>query len=180
MWRSLVENTWLALHVIYRGKRRKSLYGNGNWDDRAYGFFMRNMVGNGLFTLTKMGWYYRICFYLNDLYPDLLSRNPFEEPEYFEFPYKTVTIDHMYLVYQMTDRFSLLRIAEERGMKYDEFFDYVVNHIYSENEPLTKPKYKLMHYEVMGKPSYVSEKGFNAAEKKKINTPRKFTYKVHG
>ena len=180
MWRALVENTWLALHFIFRGKRRKHTFGNGNWYDRAYGYFMRNMVGNGFHTMTQTRWYYRVAFYINDLYPDFLSRSPFDEPEYFRFPYKTVTIDHMYLVYQMEERFDLLNIAEKRAMYFDKFLDYVVNHIYSVNEKLDKPKYKLMHYGEVQKPAYVSVKGFSYEKAKRINTPSRFAQTTHG
>lgn len=178
MWRALVENTWLALHFIYRGKRRKRLFANGVWYERAYSYFMRNIVGNGLYTLTRSRWYYRMASYLNDLYPDLLSSNPFEEPERFVFPYATVTLDHMYLVYQMDERFDLLKIAEERGMMYDKFFDYVINYTYTENDKLTKPKYKLMHYGDAEELAYFSVKGFSYSNR--INTPASFVNKAHG
>jgi len=179
MWRSLIENSWLSLHLIFRGKRRKHLFGNGDWQDRAYSYFMRTMVGQSFHCLTRTRWYYRIAFYLNDLYPDFLSRNPFEEPEYFLFPYNTVTLDHMYLIYQMEDRFDLLKIAEERKLDINRFLNYVVNHVYSLNEKLDKPKYQLMHYGST-KPAYVSVKGFSYQKVKRINIPGKFVSRAHG
>lgn len=181
LWRMMVEILWLSLHFIYRGKRRKSLYANGDWYDKAWGYYMRGVVGYPNQSLTRSVWFYRIASYLNDFYPDFLSRDPFVDPDYFRFPYATVTIDHMHLVYQMPDRFDLLRIADERKMNFDEFFDFVVNHMMCLNEASGKKEqiYRLPQFGQSSSALYVRYSKFNKETMRHINKPPKWTKKPY-
>lgn len=180
-WRMMVESLWLSLHFIYRGKRRKSLYANGDWYDKAWGFFMRTIVGYPNQSFMRSGWFYRVASYLNELYPDFLSRDPLADPGHFRFPYDTVTIDHMHLVYQMPDRMDLLRIAEERGMKFDEFFDYVINHMMCLNEQYKKDGqlYRLPQFGQSSNALYVRYLKFNKEPMRHINRPAKWRQKLY-
>lgn len=182
LWRMMIEYLWMSLHFVYRTKRRKSLYANGDWYDKAWGFFMRSIVGFPNQSLTRSTWFYRIASYLNEIYPDFLSRDPFLEPDYFKFPYETVTLDHMHLVYQMPDRFDLLRIAEERKMHYDAFFDYVINHMMCLNELSGKKDqlYRLPQFGQSSNALYVRYAKFNKETMRHITMPPKWTKKPHG
>lgn len=114
----------------------------------AYGYFVRHLVGLPNFGLTRNVWSFRVGTYLKDLFPEYLAHDPWEEPEYFKFPFKNIGIDHMFFVYQMPERFNLLQIAENHNMSYDAFYNYVVNYIYCVNEQQapsdTKPKFHLV------------------------------------
>lgn len=185
-FRCLVEHTWLGLNFVYRGKRRKGLYSNGDWYDRAYGYFMRQMVGLPGIFMTRSGWFYRIGTYLNDLFPGYLSHDPWEEPEYFKFPFENIGIDHMYFVYQMPERFNLLQIAEDRNMSYNEFYDFVVNYIYCANDRnkelqyVNKPKFRIKNHGRTSSAAYVTYSEFKPISLRLITTPPKYRYKIHG
>lgn len=180
-WRNMVESLWLSLHFVYRGKRRKYLWGNGDWYDKAWRYFTSAMVGYPTQLLTRNGSFYRLSSYLNDLYPDFLSRDPFTDPDYFKFPYENLSLDHMYLVYQMPDRFDLLHLANERKMNFDEFFDYVINHIMNLNE-LSKKGEQLYTVPNFGQgvtALYVVYRKFDKAPMRYINKPPRWTQKPY-
>ena len=77
------------------------------------------------------------------MYPGFEEGNPFENPEFYKFPYKNVSVDYMLVVYQMDDRLGLLDIAEKQNMSYARFLDYVINHAYSVNDELNYIKYSI-------------------------------------
>jgi hypothetical protein len=60
--------------------------------------------------------------------------SPFENPDYYKFPYKNISPDFLILVWRMKERLALLKIADEKKMTYAVFMDYVINYIYCYNE----------------------------------------------
>lgn len=176
----LVVRIWLAQHFIFRGKRRKALFANGDWYDRAYGYFMRTIVGCANLALTRSPWFYRMGTYINDMFPKFLEYSPFENPEYYAFPFKTVTIDHMVLVYQMPERWNLLDIAEERGMLYDEFYDYVINYALCDNDTRARPRFTIRDHALRPLLPSISVKGYRVGTMKNIRIPTKFKNRLHG
>jgi len=100
LWRATIENTWLALNFVYRNQRRRHIMRNGAFIDKAWAFFTRTIVGYQLKTLTNNRWYYSIACFFKDLYPDMLDKDPFKDPDAFKFPFKHISMDHMALVYR--------------------------------------------------------------------------------
>lgn len=181
IWRQTLQFIWLNLHFIYRGKRRKHLFANGPWLERAYGYFMREMVGTPLTFLTRSGWFFKVATYIDDLYPDFLENDPFKNPELYKFPYKTATIDFMYFVYQMPHRLELLRIAEEQEMNYDQFVDYVINYVMTENEgDPRKVQYKVMRMDAPTDAPYIGYDSYRPLRARYMKTPARWRNKKHG
>ena len=76
-----------------------------------------------------------IMEYIEDFYGDDFMRgNPFEDPKSFAFPFKGLTYDHLMCVYQMPERWDLLKYAMEKKMRPMDFLDYVANFIFCYNE----------------------------------------------
>lgn len=180
LFKSTIEFIWLNLHFIYRGERRKNLFANGPWVERAYGFFMRQVVGTPLFVLTRSGVFFKIATYLDDLFPEFLDQDPFKNPEYFKFPYETVSLDYLYFVYQLPERIDLLRIAEERKMNYNQFVDYVINHVLSVNEETGTNAYRLKRLDAPTDSPYVWHEDYRPLRARYMKTPAKFRKKAHG
>lgn len=180
MFRQAIEFIWLNLHFIYRGERRKNLFANGPWVERAYGYFMREMVGTPLFIMTRSGTFFKIATYLDEMFPRFLDEDPFKNPEYFKFPYKYATLDYMYFVYQLPERMDLLRIAEEKKMNYNQFVDYVVNHVLSVNEETGKNAYRIKRLDAPTDSPYIWHEDFRPLRARYMKVPAKFRKKLHG
>lgn len=126
MFDFIVKEIWLEQHFTYKGVRRHKRAGNGYTNDWVFGFFMNRMVGKGhKFVLNFI--FQAVSTYLKDLYPDFMIRDPFLEPEYYKFPYKNVSLDHMAFVYMMHNRLEMLDYAEEKNMKFGDFANWAYN-----------------------------------------------------
>jgi hypothetical protein len=79
--------------------------------------------------------------YLSTLFPNFDTENPFENPDYFKYPFKNISFDFFPLVRQMDERMELLEMADKEDMTYAEFVDYVLNHCFSTNDELGRDKY---------------------------------------
>jgi hypothetical protein len=98
----------------------------------------------------------KIITYFDDFFPDFDEHNPFEEPEYFKYPYEYVSTAHLVLVYQMDERMDLLKKAEEEKMTYYEFLDFVLNYTLCVNDDLGKTVYTFRKPKVTNQfPPYV-------------------------
>lgn len=106
--------------------------------------FLRRYVGHDTQIITKGHLFNKLeNYYFDILFPGFMEGNPFENPEYYKFPYKNISVEYLTLVYQLDDRFELLKEADEQKMSYERFLDYVINHVYSENDILGRDRYKL-------------------------------------
>lgn len=125
---------WLQRRFFYRGYQRKRSGWNNFMVDNAFATFVRHYLKMNSRILTSSFYYMRTEVYFRDFFPEFDKKNPFRNPEYYEFPYKNITIDFLTVVYQMPERLDLLAKAEEEGMSYAEFIDYVVNYVLCYNE----------------------------------------------
>ena len=128
----LVKLTWLFRRFCYRGRRRKHLGSQGYDLDGSFGVFMRRYVGFDQRTITRYYLYRKVISYFDDFFPGFDIGNPFTEE--YEYPYKYMKMDMLFLVYQMPERLDLLKIGEERKMNLTQFEDYVINYIKCYNE----------------------------------------------
>ena len=129
----LVKYIWLTRRFTYDGKRRKNFFRNGIYMDRAFGIFMRSYVGfENRFIMSTYASGGKIASYFDDFFPNFDNGNPFKED--YRYPYKNITLEYLMLVYQMEERLGLLEFAEEKGMSYTTFLDFVINYISCYNE----------------------------------------------
>lgn len=134
MWLLSLQYYWLQRKFLNKGVR-KTKHGRTHMRiDTAYSTFIKHYIGSSYQLLTCSFTFGKIVGYISDFIPKFDKRNPFNNPEEFEFPYKNVSLAHMMLVYQMDERLDLLKEAEEKKMSFYQFLDFVINYINSVNE----------------------------------------------
>lgn len=137
-WRELfriaVVYLWLEKQITYNGKRRLRRYKNGHVPDQTFGRFMAQEVGIDQAMLTRSRWFNAASYFMADYMKDFLDHDPYEEPEYFSWPFEHVTIDFYSYIYQVETRKELLAHAEENDMTFLDFKNWVNNYVLSYNE----------------------------------------------
>lgn len=124
----IVKFMWLARKFMFRGKLRKKYRRNGYYPDRAWGMFLRNYVGlDNRIWFTRHSLLTKIVTYMDDFFPNFDEGNPFKEK--YEFPFKFITLDYLYVVIDLPERMDLLRIAERKQLPYTEYLDYLSNYV---------------------------------------------------
>jgi len=161
IFESVVNFVWLELHFVNNGRRRKSRSSNCIKDDQAFSQFMRRDVGTGHKTLTSNLTFTIITTYLKDFFPDFLDHDPRDEPEYFKFPYKFISLEHLGFVYKVHNRLEMLEYAEEREMKFAVFSNWAVNQVFCYNDEMGKDIYTLTkagyHWAHINRPDITKE-----------------------
>lgn len=142
----IVKQVWLEQKFLYNGARRAGRFANGNTPDWAFSYFMKSIVGISQKPLTTGFIFVSLPSYIPDLFPTFSDHNPFEEPEFFKFPYKNITIDHMMFCYQYHDRIEMLKEADEKVMNIKEFMDWATNHVLSYNKDKSKEIYSICRH----------------------------------
>ena len=135
-WMSVVKSSWLFFKFTYKGRRRAQMYGNAMDIDAAFTVFHKQYVGVDIKVFARtMPFFNKLFSYFSEIYPNFDEHNPFdEEDDYFDYPYKNVSIDHMITIYQMPERLEILDYVEAHPMNYNEFLDWILNYINSYNE----------------------------------------------
>jgi len=111
----------------------------------AFVKLLRRNVGKDIQIVTRSKSFAKLETYFNDLFPGFDEGNPFENPDYYKFPFRNISVDFLLVVHQLDDRMALLKIADDRKMSYAVFMDYVINHVYSANEELGRQRYEIVH-----------------------------------
>jgi len=122
----LVKIIWLSKRFKYDGHVKTKVGFNGPYIARPYCVFSRWFLNHDTKFMTSSQ-YMKIISYFDDLFPDFDKDNPFNTK--YEYPYKFMNLDCMFLVYRIPERLELLKTGEERQMNYCKFVDYVINHI---------------------------------------------------
>lgn len=140
--------------VRYAWLRRKFAYGNEKATPQmrknsiqfcsAFMKFSRRHIGMDPQLITRSRFFQCVEPYFDTLFPGFDEGNPFDNPEYYKFPFKNISIDFLMTVYQLEERIDLLKVADERMMSYAVFADYVINHILSVNQGLDRERYKII------------------------------------
>jgi hypothetical protein len=164
-----VKYYWLSRRFCYMGKKRDKLMANGWKMENAFGVFMKNFVGyNNRVILEPTSMSSKLVgSYICDLFPNFDLGNPFEEK--YEYPYKYMNLGCLFLVYQMEERFELLKYGEEKRMNFAEFSDYVLNYIKCFNDELGEEKYTYLYSNRVA--PYIKNQ-FNKYGRKKAKTRR--------
>lgn len=125
----IVRSGWLYRRFCYRGCHRSKSRSNGVELDRAFGVFLRRYVGieNRMLNSGKGVKMIALYTYLDDLFPNFDETDPFQDD--ISFPFKNLNTACLILVYKMDERMELLRYADDKGMNYTEFMDYILNYI---------------------------------------------------
>lgn len=142
LFNHLVKYIWLVRRFTYSGKLRDKHKNNGIFIDRAFGLFMRNVVGiDNRFYISGHS-LSKIVTYMDDFFPNFNEGNPFEEN--YEYPYQYMNLSCLSAVYQMEERMELLNRCDKRKMSYTQFLDYVLNYILCLNDELGVEKYSFI------------------------------------
>ena len=126
---------------------------------------MRRSVGKDPQAITRGSDFGRIESYFDELYPEFLERDPFQEPEYYKFPYQNISMDFLLVVYQMDNRLELLKDADERNLPIAKFMDKVDEYVMAENVKLPISRYLVKHTTDSHFPFYVVD--LNKRKKKR-------------
>lgn len=129
----IIKHAWLEQHFLFNGMRRVKRSGNGNILDWAFSYFMKALVGISQKPLTDGIFFSSVQTYIKDFFPNFTDHDPFEEPEFFKYPYKHVTLDHLAFVYQCHNRLELLDEAEKRSMNIRDFMNWATNWMFCYN-----------------------------------------------
>jgi len=133
---------WLTGQYSYKGKVKSDTFVKGKKKEVnlfnksinvSYGVFMKRYAKvDNRFIHNRTNW--AIVSYLNDFFPDFYNRNPFEEE--MKYPYKFMMLEFIVPVYQLPERIELLDYGETMKMSYQQFIDYVINHVNCKNDEL--------------------------------------------
>jgi hypothetical protein len=106
--------------------------------------FLRIYIGHDIHIITKWFFFPKLeTYYLDTLIPGFEDGNPFENPEYYKFPFENISLEYLYPVYQLDDKIELLQEADKQKMSFAVFLDYLINHVLCENDRLGYEKYTL-------------------------------------
>lgn len=130
----MVNEVWLEQKFTYGGVRRNGRSGNGYTADSVFAFFMRAVVGISQKPFTAGFFFIAIPTYFKDFFPNFSDHDPDDEPEYFKYPYKHVTLDHLAFVYQVHNRLELLDWAEEHAMTIHDFENWATQQCFAYND----------------------------------------------
>lgn len=107
----------------------------------AFVKYLRRGIGKDIQVITKGKFFSKLELFFSELYPDFEEENPFVNPDYYKFPFKNISLEYMVVVHQLDDRIALLKHADEKEMTYAVFLDFIINHVYTENEILGRKRY---------------------------------------
>lgn len=154
-----VKLSWLRRKFSYNGhKARMPIYASSRMYHGKFVKFMRRYIGHDIQIITKGYFFSKLeTYYFDTLFPGFMDGNPFENPDYYKFPYKHISMEYLTLVYQLDDRFELLKEADKNKMSYAVFLDYIINHILSENEVLGRERYTLTQNSSRAYPYFIRD-----------------------
>ena len=154
-----IKLSWLRRKFTYAGKKAKiPMYASSRSFVGKFTKFIRRFLGHDIQIITKGYFFSKLeTYYFNTLFPGFEEGNPFTNPEYYKFPYQNISLEYLILVYQLDDRFELLKEADKQKMSYAVFLDYVINHLFTENEILGRDRYTLKQNTPRQSPMYFKD-----------------------
>lgn len=145
LFNNSVKLVWLRKKFTCNGHvSKRPFYKTVRFLQGQFTKYIRRTIGNDIQIITKGPFLSKLeTYYFDDFFPGFDEGNPFENPEYYKFPYKNITMEFLPVVYQLDDRFDLLNEADDKKMNYAVFLDYVLNHTLCENDDLGRSRYFL-------------------------------------
>jgi hypothetical protein len=143
LFNNCVKLSWLRRKFGYKGTQIETPLNKNNFAlDLAFVKFVRRVVGRDLQIITRSKFLNKWeGAYFDAFFPIFMENNPFEDPDYYRYPYKNISPEFLVVVYQLDDRFDLLEKADKDNMTYGKFTDYVINHVLCENDDLGYQRY---------------------------------------
>lgn len=139
---------WLEQQFTFGGKRRAKRWQNGWGVDNAFSDFVK-AVGISQKPITANTTFTAVATYMKDFFPEFLKRSPFDDSEYFSYPYKHVTLDHLCFVYLHHERMEMLQYAEENGIRFFDFANWAVNQALCYNDEMGEEVYVVAAFKYM-------------------------------
>jgi hypothetical protein len=134
---------WLEKQLLFNGKRRIRRFRSGHAYDTLYGLYMANMVGRDQATLTRSRWFLVSAVVAPEVCPEFFEHNPFEEPEYYQWPFEHAGIDFLTFVYQVDNRMELLEYADKMKMSFRDFKNWAANYVLCYNDEQGEEIYRI-------------------------------------
>jgi hypothetical protein len=125
---------WLEKQVVFNGRRRIRRFRSGDSHDKLYGYYMADMVGHDQATLTRSRWFQISAAVSWEVCPEFFQHNPFEEPEYYQWPFEHAGLDFLSFVYQVDNRLELLEYADKMKMPFLVFKNWATNYVLCYND----------------------------------------------
>jgi hypothetical protein len=151
-----VKLSWLRRNFVYKNRKIKyPINHNPQYLNSAFLKYLRRIVGMDIQIITRGINFSAIESYFDELFPGFEEGNPFENPEYYKFPFKNLSIDFLLAVYHMEERVMLLKEADRVEMTIAQFYDFVVNHVKCLNDELEEPAYEVFQNRHRGVSFYV-------------------------
>lgn len=143
-----VRISWLRRKFVYCGRKTVlPMQNNPPGLNTNFVKYLRRIVGKDIQIITKGRTFSRIEMFFDEFFPGFLEGNPFQNPKYYRFPFKNITLDFLIVVHQLDERMELLEVADKSKMSYANFLDYVTNYILSENDTLGRDRYIIKPYD---------------------------------
>jgi hypothetical protein len=146
LWRFFVTQIWLESRILFDGKTQTDFYDNPIRMCPALKAFFTLQVGIPSTPITNTRLWPVVLSYFREFYPEYMEHDPEIEPEYYNFPYKNITIEYLAFVYQLENRKDFLNLAEEGQMSYAEFINWVTNWVLSYNDEVGDEIYTVRRY----------------------------------
>ena len=141
LWRINICQIWLEQKLNFKGGKRDLATRHSLPMGPVIAAFFGDYVGisSSLITGNKLS--HVIISYFLEFYPDFLYHDPFLDPDYYKFPYKNITLDHLCFVYQVENRIEMLERAEKEEMSFKSFANWVVNWVLCYNDDIGEEVY---------------------------------------
>lgn len=161
-----VKLSWLRRKFCYYGKKTiLPMNKNSLPLNSAFVKYLRRYIGKDIQIITRQRMFSKLEFYFDEFFPKFEEKSPFEDPDYYKFPFKNISLEYLMVVYQLEDRLELLKYADKMDMTYAFFAAFVSNHISSINEELDKDRYELV--QTRNFPFYVRDLNKQLPKKRK-------------
>lgn len=135
----IIQLVWLLRKFKYEDKiKGKNAYGTRF--NRAFGVFMRQHVGFNIRLFTYSLEHSIIKKYIDDFFPNFMEKDPFKDE--LKYPYRYMNLECLALVMNLDDKLDLLAYGDEHKMGYNEFVDYVINHVNCYNDEVGYDHYR--------------------------------------
>ena len=155
LFENLMKIEWCDRQITYREKRKKDYPGRpGRAFNYALKHFYQRLMGYGR-KIWNDGWLQDIRSYAEDLFPEFDTVNGFEFQ--FTFPFKYLTLEHLFCVSRVEHRMELLNEAEKRKLNIVDFHDYVAQY-YSELKTRTGRNFTIYWGMSRNSTPYLAEK----------------------
>lgn len=168
----LVKQAWIERQITFGNHRRLKRSGNGFGIDKAYNFFIQNLVGISQKPITTGVVLVCVPTYFKDFYPNFDDINPFENPDYYRWPYEHITIDFLYVVYEHHERIEMLKYADEKKMTIMEFTNFAYNQADCYNQEVGRNVYEIRRHSFAPSIKRVDTRNIELSERLNIKVKR--------